>query len=171
MTASLELQALELLSEALDQPAETRAAWVQAKAGTNAALATRVMELLKADAEASNLIQTGGAGKDASDDPIPDAIGAYRITGLIGQGGMGAVYKGERAAGDFEHEVAIKVIRPGVLSESLIERFQLERQTLANLNHKHIARLFDGGDTASGDPYIVMEYVDGDPITVWADAE
>ncbi|MEE9381759.1 MAG: serine/threonine-protein kinase [Hyphomonadaceae bacterium] len=170
MTASLELQALELLSEALDQPAETRAAWVQAKAGTNAALATRVMELLKADAEASNLIQTGGASKDASDDPIPDAIGAYRITGLIGQGGMGAVYKGERAAGDFEHEVAIKVIRPGVLSESLIERFQLERQTLANLNHKHIARLFDGGDTASGDPYIVMEYVDGDPITVWADA-
>jgi eukaryotic-like serine/threonine-protein kinase len=101
------------------------------------------------------------------DDRIPEQIGAYRITGLIGQGGMGAVYRGERMTGDFDHVAAIKVIRPGALSDALVERFQRERQTLASLSHPHIARLFDGGATGKGDPYIVMEYVDGVPLGTW----
>src|SRR3546814_12366971 len=80
---------------------------------------------------------------------------------------MGAVYKGERVGGDFHHIVAIKLIKPGLLSETLVERFQHERQALADLGHPNIARLFDGGQTAEGLPYIVMEYVDGDSLGDW----
>src|SRR3546814_16922523 len=80
---------------------------------------------------------------------------------------MGAVYKGERGGGDFHHIVAIKLIKPGLLSETLVERFQHERQALADLGHPNIARLFDGGQTAEGLPSIVMEYVDGDSLGDW----
>ena len=82
---------------------------------------------------------------------------------------MGAVYTGKRDVGDFDHDVAIKVIRPGILSETLIERFETERQILAKLNHTGIARLFDGGTLPDGSPYIVMEHVDGTPVTEWID--
>ncbi len=170
MTNPLETRALQLLSYALDQPADEREAWVRAEAQGDSALIARVLELLAADMEASGLIMTGGAGRDAAEEPLPEEIGAYRITGKIGQGGMGAVYRGERLAGDFEHEVAIKIIRPGVLSDQLVERFRHERQILARLNHPHIARLFDGGDSPDGGPYFVMEFVDGQPITDWAEA-
>lgn len=112
-------------------------------------------------------LRTGGAGDAINDERPPERIGAYRITGLIGQGGMGAVYRGERMTGDFDHVAAIKVIRPGALSDALVERFQRERQTLASLSHPGIARLFDGGATEKGDPYIVMEYVDGMPLGTW----
>src|SRR3546814_698618 len=101
------------------------------------------------------------------DEPTPERIGQYRIIDIIGRGGMGAVYKGERVGGDFHHIVAIKLIKPGLLSETLVERFQHERQALADLGHPNIARLFDGGQTAEGLPYIVMEYVDGDSLGDW----
>lgn len=113
-------------------------------------------------------LKTGGAGADATPPPAPERIGAYRITGLIGQGGMGAVFEGERDSGDFAHKVAIKIIRPGILSDALIARFRRERQILADLSHGNIARLLDGGELEDGSPYIIMEYVDGQPITVWA---
>ncbi len=112
-------------------------------------------------------MRTGGVGDLIDNERVPERIGAYRITGLIGQGGMGAVYRGERMTGDFDHVAAIKVIRPGALSDALVERFQRERQTLASLSHPGIARLFDGGATDKGDPYIVMEYVDGVPLGTW----
>src|SRR3546814_9170682 len=99
--------------------------------------------------------------------PISERIGQYRIIDIIGRGGMGAVYKGERVGGDFHHIVAIKLIKPGLLSETLVERFQHERQALADLGHPNIARLFDGGQTAEGLPYIVMESVDGDSLGDW----
>ena len=113
---------------------------------------------------------TGGAFHETLDDTaVPEQIGAYKITGLIGRGGMGAVYRGERVSGDFDHDVAIKVVRPGAMSDKLIARFEAERQTLASLSHPNIARLFDGGTLESGAPYIVMEYIDGLPITDFAD--
>ena len=100
---------------------------------------------------------------------MPERIGAYRIVELLGRGGMGAVYRAERAAGDFDHVVAIKLIKPGALSSTLVERFARERRTLAKLSHPNIAQLFDGGTTEEGEPFIVMEYVQGMPITDWAE--
>jgi serine/threonine protein kinase len=94
-------------------------------------------------------------------------IGPYRITRLLGAGGMGVVYLAERV-GDFSQQVALKLIRPGMASRAVVSRFRSERQILAVLEHPNIARLLDGGATEDGQPYLVMEYVDGVPITVHA---
>lgn len=166
-TRLLDTRALELFEEALEQPAEIREAWAKAKAGADTELAERVQALFAADRAASAAVQTGGA-RVIVDAPLPERVGAYRIVRRIGQGGMGAVYLGERDAGDFRHIVAIKLVKPGVLSGPLIDRFLAERQTLADLAHPNIARFYDGGATEQGEPYIVMEFVDGRPITEWA---
>tara|TARA_R110002020_G_scaffold223900_1_gene433198 strand:- start:43990 stop:46371 length:2382 start_codon:yes stop_codon:yes gene_type:complete len=170
-TPDLDTLAMALFAEALDQPSDTRRDWITQQAGDNTALRDRALELLAADGSGNMSLKTGGAGADAAQPPAPERIGAYRITGLIGQGGMGAVYEGERASGDFAHKVAIKIIRPGVLSDALIARFRRERQILADLTHAHIARLLDGGELEDGSPYIIMEFIDGQPITVWADEQ
>ena len=114
---------------------------------------------------------TGAALDHAEEETPPDRIGAYRIVERIGSGGMGSVYRGERETGDFSHVVAIKVIKPGLLSDALIERFQRERAILAKLRHPGIAQLYDGGETEGGSPYIVMEFVEGRPLLHWADEE
>jgi eukaryotic-like serine/threonine-protein kinase len=162
---TLERRVLDLFQVLLELPAGERVAWVEAHSDVDSALRARLMAMLAGDRLAN--LRTGGAGDMIDDVPLPERIGAYRITGLIGQGGMGAVYRGERMTGDFDHVAAIKVVRPGALSDALVERFQRERQTLASLSHPGIARLFDGGATDQGDPYIVMEYVDGVPLGAW----
>jgi serine/threonine protein kinase len=94
-------------------------------------------------------------------------IGAYEIERLLGAGGMGRVYLARRADADFRQQVAIKTLRAaefGDQGEETIRRFRAERQILANLAHPGIARLLDGGVTKSGQPYLVMEYVDGLPV-------
>lgn len=169
---TLEREAMKLMGEALDQPDATRLEWLKERCAGNDLLYLRTLALLDADSGQTVLV-TGGAGRDSFDPDeaeAPEQIGAYKIIGLIGRGGMGAVYLGERAAGDFDHRVAIKAIRAGSLRMSLAERFNRERQILASLNHPNIARLFDGGYLDDGSPYIVMEYVDGDPVLEWADA-
>ena len=88
-------------------------------------------------------------------------IGPYRIVRPLGRGGMGTVFLAIREGGDFTQRVAIKLVRGG---EALVQRFRQERQILAALDHRNIARLIDGGTTPGGLPYIVMEYVDGTPI-------
>lgn len=99
---------------------------------------------------------------------VGQRIGAFRIGRLLGQGGMAAVFLGTREDGDFHQEVAIKLLRRGLYSEIEQRLFQRERRVLASLNHAHIARLIDGGLTDAGVPYLVMEYVDGSPITRYA---
>lgn len=96
-------------------------------------------------------------------------IGAYRTVEQIGRGGMGTVFLAERADGQFEQRVALKLLRRGVESEEAIARFLAERRILARLDHPHIARLLDGGVTGDGAPYFVMDHVDGTPITTWCD--
>jgi|GEM_PF-1797421 len=168
----LDANALILFEKALQQPSGTRKNWVRDQTQSDPALRDYVLALLEHDKTSGSAIHTGQAMLDTLDSTsMPDQIGAYRITKLIGQGGMGAVYLGERVRKDFEHTAAIKVIRRSILSDKLIVRFELERQTLASLTHPNIARLFDGGTTAEGAPYIIMEYVDGAPITEWADTE
>ncbi|MEM7353034.1 MAG: serine/threonine-protein kinase [Acidobacteriota bacterium] len=91
-------------------------------------------------------------------------IGPYRLLRVLGRGGMGVVYLAARADEEFEQEVAIKLIRRGMGSADIIARFRYERQILANLDHRNVARLLDGGSTPDGLPYFVMEYVEGAPI-------
>jgi serine/threonine protein kinase len=96
-------------------------------------------------------------------------IGPYRIVRQIGRGGMARVFLAERADGHFEQRVALKLLRPGLDSEIDQERFRAERQILASLNHAHIARLLDGGVTGDGQPYLVLEHVEGQPIDVFCE--
>ncbi len=96
-------------------------------------------------------------------------IGPYRIVRELGRGGMGMVYLAERDDEAYQKQVAIKLLRPGGANDMLLERFQVERQILANLEHPNIARLLDGGSTGDGSPYLVMEYVEGIPINQYCD--
>ncbi len=98
-----------------------------------------------------------------------DLLGAWRLLGRLGQGGMGAVYLAERADGHFEQRAAIKLIRGSAGMETAAQ-FARERQILATLQHPHISRLLDGGATPGGQPYLVMEYVEGEPIDAWCAA-
>ena len=95
-------------------------------------------------------------------------IGKYRIEREIGAGGMGTVYLAHRADGEFDQRVAIKLISGGMDSEAILRRFLNERRILASLEHPNIARLIDGGTTEGGRPYLVMEYIEGTPITTFA---
>ena len=96
---------------------------------------------------------------------IGKQVGNYIIDGEAGVGGMGIVYSGKRNDKEFEQKVAIKILKHGITSEYMLKRFQIERQTLANLQHPNIAGIIDGGRTTDGLPYLVMEYIDGIPIT------
>lgn len=95
-------------------------------------------------------------------------IGPYELTRLLGAGGMGAVYEGQRVDGGFRQTVAIKLV--GGIHPGLTARFARERQILAELRHPHIAQLLDGGETSDGMPYFALEYIDGEPITEYANA-
>lgn len=96
-------------------------------------------------------------------------LGSYRIIERIAAGGMGAVFLAERADDQFEQRVAIKIMTSQLLDDYAIERFKVERQILASLQHPYIAQLLDGGTTAEGLPYLVMEYIEGLPIDVHCD--
>lgn len=96
-------------------------------------------------------------------------VGPYSLVHLLGHGGMGSVYAAERADGQFEQRVALKLLRTGFTSPNQTRRFLAERQILASLNHEHIARLLDGGVTEEGQPYIVIEYVEGQPVDEYCD--
>jgi len=104
-------------------------------------------------------------------DRVGERLGAYRIVKEIGRGGMGAVYLAERADGQFERQVAIKVLKRGTDTEEVLRRFRAERQILAKLDHPCITQLFDAGVTSDGLPYFVMELVSGQRITSFANAE
>ena len=95
-----------------------------------------------------------------------DRLGAWRLLRRLGSGGMGAVHLAERADGHFEQQAAIKLIR-GLPGSDTLVHFARERQILATLQHPHIARLLDGGATPGGQPYLVMEYVEGEPIDAY----
>ncbi len=97
-------------------------------------------------------------------------IGAYLIVRLLGRGGMGSVFLAHRVDGSIEQRVAIKIVRPEVLDQYTIARFHLERQVLALLKHPHIATLLDAGALDDGSPYVVMEYIEGEPITTFANS-
>ena len=163
-----DLAVMQLLERAYEQPSSEREAFIEAQEDAPAEVCKRAIRLLREDRASRPSLQTGGASLDNEDNvEMPERIGAYRILRLIGRGGMGNIFLAERASDDFDQVVAIKLIKPGLLSDSLIERFRRERQLLAGLRHKNIAHLYDGGETEDGAPYFIMEYVDGLPLSKW----
>ncbi|NNM31416.1 MAG: serine/threonine protein kinase, partial [Gemmatimonadetes bacterium] len=127
----------------------------------------RATSFLDSSAEAlapddfAEAVREGKAGRDR----VGDRVGAFRVDRLLGRGGMGGVYLAERADGAFEQTVAIKLLRPGLDTRDFVGRLLAERRILSSLEHPNIARLLDGGSTDRGLPYLVLEYVDGIPIT------
>ncbi|HEX5133243.1 MAG TPA: tetratricopeptide repeat protein [Candidatus Krumholzibacteria bacterium] len=111
--------------------------------------------------------------EDALHDHVParlgQRVGPYRIRRTLGMGGMGVVYLAERDDAQFQQSVALKLVRAVHTDPVSLQRFVIERQILADLDHPNLARLLDGGVTGDGSPYIVMEYVDGVPITDYCD--
>jgi non-specific serine/threonine protein kinase/serine/threonine-protein kinase len=145
------------------------------EAGDDPALAAEVERLLAAHDRAGTFIETPAVALAAPLEPTEEfvpggrRIGAYRLIREIGRGGMGAVYLAERADEAFTHQVAIKLIKRGMDTDQVLARFRAERQIVASLDHPHIARLLDGGTTDDGLPYFAMEYIEGQPIDVYAD--
>ncbi|MEZ5330780.1 MAG: serine/threonine-protein kinase [Thermoanaerobaculia bacterium] len=113
---------------------------------------------------------TRGAAQERVGSESGRLLGPYRLLRELGRGGMGVVYLAERADGAYEQRVALKILPPSLRSEVLDRRFVLERRILARLEHPGIARLLDGGVDEEGRPYLVLEYVDGEPLTAWCDA-
>jgi len=107
--------------------------------------------------------------KNRDEDFLNREIGPYRISEIIGRGGMGTVFKASRIDGEFHRDVAIKVIKSGISAGTSALRFQIEKEILAGLQHPNIAHLYGGGITHEGLPYLVMEYIDGVPIDEFCD--
>jgi eukaryotic-like serine/threonine-protein kinase len=121
--------------------------------------------------EAAGSGTSHGSGTEDSEATLIDSrAGPYRIVREIGRGGMGRVYLAERDDGQFQQTVAVKVLKRGLDTDEMLRRFLRERQILARLEHKNIARLLDGGATQDGRPFLAMERVEGIPITEWCDA-
>jgi serine/threonine protein kinase/tetratricopeptide (TPR) repeat protein len=158
------------------EPGE-RNAFLTDACGSDEALRREVEALLESDRASDDFIAEPPAGliADAFGGDSPTAseagrmIGHYKLIECIGSGGMGAVYLAERADQQFQMQVAIKLIKRGMDTDSVLRRFQHERQILASLEHPNIARLLDGGTTDDGVPYFVMEYIEGHRIDRFAE--
>ncbi len=174
MTASDWEHIQDLFAEALERPADERAAFLDAACAEAPALRAEVESLLQAadaegpfDALANDL---GALSTHVHADPDANRrIGPYQLVERIGEGGMGTVYRATRADGQFEQQVALKLIHRHAGTPERQRRFLTERQILARLHHPHIAQLHDGGVTNDGAPYFAMEYVEGQPIDAYCD--
>ncbi|MEI9905459.1 MAG: serine/threonine-protein kinase [Asticcacaulis sp.] len=159
---------LDAFDAALDQPEGERAAWLRQTYHDDAQLVAAVEALLTADAMAPSAMPTElDEGGETTLLVPPARIGAYQLVSKLGGGGMGEVWLGLRDDGLFEHEVAIKLMRPSRIASAALAFFNTERRALARLRHHHIARLFDGGVTPEGLPWIIMERIEGDTLDGW----
>ncbi len=170
MDVARERRVFEVYETVVDWPAATRESRLVSLAGDDPVILDAVRALIRGDAATATLQTISSEPIDAGPETIPDRIGVYRIVGELGRGGMGTVFLGERDDGLFEQQVAIKLIRHGLFSPAALDQFAVERRILARLHHPHIAQLLDGGVGEDGTSYIVMELLDGAPITDHADA-
>ena len=153
-----------LLDALLELPEQQRGEHLAALRREDAALADELEKLLAleegdADFLAEPVVELPHGARPAA------RIGAYRLDRLIGEGGMGQVWLAARADGLYERKVALKLLRPGLADPKLRQRFDREREILARFAHPYIARLLDAGIDKDGQPYLALEYVDGEPIT------
>ncbi len=164
----------DLFNAALDKPQDERIDFLKRTAGDNNSLYETVSRLLASHDESAGFLETPAASlrepsRDTTRDTLPSRgrVGPYRLIREIGRGGMGTVYLAGRDDGEFRHEVAVKVVKRGMDTDSILRRFRYERQILAGIDHPNVGRLLDGGTTDDGRPYFVMEYVEGDAIDVY----
>ncbi|HZF07533.1 MAG TPA: serine/threonine-protein kinase [Thermoanaerobaculia bacterium] len=162
----------EIFAAALEREGTERAAYLDAACPGE--LRGEVEALLAADAESGSFLDAPVADLLAgarSDEALPGErrLGSYRLLRQVGMGGMGTVYLAVRDDAQYERQVAIKVLRAGLTETEAYHRFLTERQILARLEHPGIARLYDGGTTADGRPYLVMEWIDGLPLAEYCD--
>ncbi|MEZ5291740.1 MAG: serine/threonine-protein kinase [Vicinamibacterales bacterium] len=158
-------------------PAERRTLLDRECAG-DPGLRADVESLLAHDSATPNILATGrlqeevaGAGlDDLAEDSHPSAIGPYRVVRVLGKGGMGIVYQAEQTV-PIRRDVAVKLIKRGMDTDRVVARFEAERQTLALMDHPHIAKVLDAGADDRGRPYFVMELVAGTNLTAFADSE
>jgi len=157
----------ELFGAALEREPERRAAFLQEACGENVSLRDEIQSLLDAHNSSSNLWKQPFRPQSA-ENTEGRSIGPYQLIKKIGEGGMGQVWLAQQTA-PLNRQVALKLIRWGMYDDSLLHRFQVERQSLAVMDHPAIAKVFDAGATAEGQPYFVMEYAAGVPITEYCD--
>ena len=162
--SSQPVRARQVFGEALDRPAAERAAFLNAACGEDAVLRQLVTELLADHAELeAALPETTLRGECPG-----GSIGPYKLLEVIGEGGFGTVWMAEQQQ-PIRRKVALKVVKWGMDTRAVVARFEAERQALALMEHPHIAKVFDGGATATGRPYFAMELVRGVPITQYCD--
>jgi len=174
MTADRWTRVEALFSDAADLPPPDRAAFLDAACrdadgAPDRPLREEVERLLALDDGADGFFDAfAEGGLHAPPPAVPERVGPWRLVREVGQGGMGTVYLAERADGAFAQRAAVKLVRPG-LADDLAARFRAERHVLARLEHPGIARVLDGGTAPDGRPYLALEFVDGEPITAFAD--
>lgn len=155
-----------LLDALLDMPPDARAEHLAVLRGEDPALADELQRLLALEAGDAGFLDSPPLQLPAG--AIPGArLGPYRLERLLGEGGMGQVWLAARADGLYERKVALKLLRPGLADPRLRQRFDREREILARFAHPFIARLLDAGIDQNGQPYLALEYVEGEPITSW----
>ena len=157
-----------LLDELLELPVVTRDERLAEIAREDAALADELRTMISLDEDNPDFLCEPVLDAAAFAPQPEQLIGPYRLISLLGEGGMGQVWLALRADGLFERRVALKLLRPGLGDARLRTRFSRERQILARLAHAHIARLLDAGISQDGQPYLALEYVQGEPITSYA---
>jgi serine/threonine-protein kinase len=161
---SLLARALVIVEGALDLDPQARAAYVDTATAGDTALHVEVLSLLAAHAASTSFLEPPAIPVEPE---APREIGPWRLVAAIGTGGMGRVWLAERADGEYEQKVAIKIAAGALGDPDARRRAEAERRILASLEHPSITRVIDGGTTAAGQPYVVMEYVDGVPIDRW----
>ena len=160
----------EIFQHAVERPESERSEYIKRACGDDEELRSEVESLLAND-KAGETVQSLIADdikmleQASTSSAAGQQVGPYRLLREIDSGGMGAVYLAVRSDDQYFQIVAIKMIRKGMESPGLIQRFRAERQILATLKHPNIGAILDGGEMDDGRPYIVMEYVEGQPIT------
>ncbi|MCG8457877.1 MAG: serine/threonine protein kinase, partial [Holophagales bacterium] len=163
----------ELFEQARERGPDARQALLDKSCAGDPDLRSELEAMLAADEGAEDhldqLIGKAALGVTESSEAESRRIGPYRVLREIGRGGMGTVYLAERDDEHYRQRVAVKVLRRGPESQEMRLHLRRERQILAGLDHPHIAKLLDGGDTADGRPYIVMDFVEGEPLDVYCE--
>jgi serine/threonine-protein kinase len=157
----MDARALGLLDQALTRPAPEREDFLRAVIGDDAGLLDDALALLRAHADSAGLLESPR---------LPERIGPWRVLERLGAGGMGEVYRVERDDGGYRQQAALKLTALGWAGPEALARFHAEREFLARLEHPNVARIIDGGSAPDGRPWVVMEYIAGEPIERWCAA-
>ena len=181
MTPERWAQVRKLFEETIEKPPKQRAAFLLQACNSDNDLRYEVEALLASHDSATDFLEkpavqlgqalmSPAAPASAQEDWVGRTLGPYRLERRLGMGGMGSVWLATRSDPEFTKRVAIKMVRAGMDSQEILRRFRLERQLLASLEHPNIAHLIDGGSTPEGLPFLVMEYVEGTPISQYCES-